>query len=333
MILRIWRKLIILFCTTSDQKIGRYIISNMCRVPSLDYLWLTRFIEYYYPDNGRSVHIYSVYGKKRNQYFNPREVSIFFTGENVCEFKCGWIRKVIRFIDYFEYLDRIKDYKDCFVNDVDISLGFENRKEPNYIRFPNWIGRYFDPKDDKDMIRERIRRINDNAHIPANGAITIVSAHDMWGTRKKVYDGCKECAPILSASTWRNNTNVLKEVYGDNKIEFLSDYKFNICCENVDVKDYVTEKIFDAFSAGTIPIYFGSNNEPEPGIINPKAVIFWDSHGDNMKNKKEISRLLEDDAYYREFIKQPRLFEDAAVEYVHERFVLLKNKLNALINA
>ena len=38
-------------------------------------------------------------------------------------------------------------------------------------------------------------------------------------------------------------------------------YKFSICYENArDIPGYITEKIFDSFFAGCVPIYWGSNN-------------------------------------------------------------------------
>ena len=38
-------------------------------------------------------------------------------------------------------------------------------------------------------------------------------------------------------------------------------YKFSICYENVtDINGYITEKIFDCFKNGTIPIYLGAND-------------------------------------------------------------------------
>jgi len=41
----------------------------------------------------------------------------------------------------------------------------------------------------------------------------------------------------------------------------LSDYKFSICFENAkDIPGYITEKIFDCFFAGSIPIYWGASN-------------------------------------------------------------------------
>lgn len=46
-----------------------------------------------------------------------------------------------------------------------------------------------------------------------------------------------------------------------NKTDCLKNYKFCICYENMrDVKGYITEKIFDCFMAGCVPIYWGASN-------------------------------------------------------------------------
>lgn len=44
----------------------------------------------------------------------------------------------------------------------------------------------------------------------------------------------------------------------DDKIGLLKRYRFNLCFENVRYPGYVTEKIFDAMIANTIPLYFGA---------------------------------------------------------------------------
>jgi hypothetical protein len=45
------------------------------------------------------------------------------------------------------------------------------------------------------------------------------------------------------------------------KFATLKNYRFSICYENMrDVKGYITEKIFDSFSAGNVPIYWGASN-------------------------------------------------------------------------
>lgn len=47
----------------------------------------------------------------------------------------------------------------------------------------------------------------------------------------------------------------------ENKIEVLSRYKFNLCFENAkSFPGYITEKIFDSFFAGTVPVYWGASN-------------------------------------------------------------------------
>lgn len=47
----------------------------------------------------------------------------------------------------------------------------------------------------------------------------------------------------------------------DKKLDTLSKYKFSICYENMcNVKGYITEKIFDCFFAGVVPVYWGADN-------------------------------------------------------------------------
>ena len=47
----------------------------------------------------------------------------------------------------------------------------------------------------------------------------------------------------------------------ENKHETLKGYRFSICYENVgDLQGYITEKIFDCFFAGCVPIYWGASN-------------------------------------------------------------------------
>jgi hypothetical protein len=44
----------------------------------------------------------------------------------------------------------------------------------------------------------------------------------------------------------------------DDKFKTLKDYKFTLCFENSVFPGYVTEKIFDAIFAGSVPIYYGA---------------------------------------------------------------------------
>ena len=59
---------------------------------------------------------------------------------------------------------------------------------------------------------------------------------------------------------WRNR-RALRAVYEGpvkSKYETLSRYRFALCFENMAMPGYITEKIFDCFFVGTIPIYLGA---------------------------------------------------------------------------
>lgn len=44
------------------------------------------------------------------------------------------------------------------------------------------------------------------------------------------------------------------------KVDCLKNYKFCICYENLRINGYITEKIFDVFQSGCVPIYLGAPN-------------------------------------------------------------------------
>lgn len=47
----------------------------------------------------------------------------------------------------------------------------------------------------------------------------------------------------------------------EHKCEVLARTRFSICYENVrDISGYITEKIFDCFFSGCVPVYWGANN-------------------------------------------------------------------------
>ncbi len=55
---------------------------------------------------------------------------------------------------------------------------------------------------------------------------------------------------VAARKTWRGAV--------DSKAETLSRYTFAICFENMVLEGWITEKIFDCFFAGTVPIYLGA---------------------------------------------------------------------------
>ena len=220
-------------------------------------------------------------------------------------------------------------YKDYAISDADLALAFGDVKNDKYLRFPLWIQTCFLPTLNYDDIKNVVQVMN-NAKSQAKKEAICVNRHDVFGLRSKICDDLNESLNISYGGAWRNNTSDLWDKYGNDKLNYMNLFKFNICPENMDAPHYCTEKMFDSFRAGCIPIYAGALNDPEPGVINKDAVIFWNLDGDNTENIKLIKRLKDDEAFYKRFMQQPKLLPSAA-DYVQDRFVKLENKLKVLL--
>jgi hypothetical protein len=58
---------------------------------------------------------------------------------------------------------------------------------------------------------------------------------------------------------WRSLYTIIKTHKGEceSKLEVLSKYCFSVCFENMRLDGYITEKVFDCFYSGCIPLYWG----------------------------------------------------------------------------
>jgi len=73
------------------------------------------------------------------------------------------------------------------------------------------------------------------------------------------------------------------------KLEVNKHYKFTICYENCqNLPGYITEKIFDCFAAGSIPIYWGASNIqdyiPDDCFIDRRAFSSLEKLYDHLQN-------------------------------------------------
>lgn len=95
-----------------------------------------------------------------------------------------------------------------------------------------------------------------------------------------------------------------------NKIDVIKNYRFSICYENSqNVMGYITEKIFDCFTAGNVPIYWGADNVtdyiPKDCFIDRRDFATLDDLYVYLKSMKES----EYDGYIeriRDFLKSDR---------------------------
>lgn len=295
----------------TDDKL--YYEYNQWGADDLEASWYVRFLRYHFPQNTKRVNFFGPLG---NPFFirnNFDGCKVFITNEDV-EHK--FTKLNLYFGDY------------CLKH-VDLALGFGVHKEDKYLRFPYWLTTTFTPEMNEDDIVKRIREINTCIYEKTADCV-LINKHDKKGTREMVYNGVKDILDVKLAGKWHNNTTALWDEFNNDKEAYLKTFKFNICAENDNTEHYVTEKIFDAFIAGCIPLYYGSNNNPEPCLINKDAVIFWEKDSDNAANRELIRRLKEDENYYNEFISQPKLLPYAE-EYVIERFAALKAKFAEIL--
>ena len=220
-------------------------------------------------------------------------------------------------------------YRDYRIDYVDLAMGFGIVDSPKYIRFPYWILTTFEPEYTDEDIVKKVRDINSFRPKKSKDCV-LVCGHDPKKTREMILNKVEKILQVDSAGKWRNNTRDLWDKYNNDKIAYMSNFRFNICAENDNTENYVTEKIFDAFLAGCIPIYYGSNNNPEPGLINKDAVIFWNKDGDNKDSLALIKELNSNTKAYDEFVSQTRLNDETA-EYVIERFNMLRDSLKKIL--
>jgi hypothetical protein len=80
---------------------------------------------------------------------------------------------------------------------------------------------------------------------------------------------------------WRNRSKLISVYKGscDSKYEVMKNYAFALCFENMKMKGYVTEKIFDCFYSGTIPLYWGATDItdliPREAYIDVRQFNTW----------------------------------------------------------
>lgn len=94
---------------------------------------------------------------------------------------------------------------------------------------------------------------------------------------------------------WKNRRALMSIYKGscESKYEVLSRYLFSLCFENMAMQGYVTEKIFDCFYAGTIPLYLGASDIqdliPESAYIDCRKFSTWQALWEYVESLSEES--------------------------------------------
>lgn len=295
----------------------------------------TKFLTKRFPEYSEyNIRFYSVFSdiesiKKDCELYGGKK--IFFSVENLEKISEHKSLKVNNYRTLLEIKRRINSYSDYLSSQVDLCLGYREDCG-KFLQFPGWMFRkdFFPAESEFNDVKKIIDNIN-NVKSKYLLDCVCINSHDALGLRTKIADDLNSVLDITYAGKWRNNTSDLWDKYGNDKLKYMNLFKFNICPENMDAPHYCTEKIFDSFRAGCIPIYAGALNNPLPDVINKNAVIFWDLDGDNADNIKLIKRLKMDEDFYNKFMQQEKLLPSAA-EYVYGRFNKLEEMLRSILS-
>lgn len=279
--------------------------------------WLINFIERRGLLNNKRIKIglYSIFAPFWLSKFDRADIRIFVERENLHKpLMQSWLH---RFLDD----DRI-----------DLSLGFDYLDHPQYMRFPFWImWSVFSPIANYSDIKKQVERMNspENHSYDNRKFCSYVCSHADFG-RKKTYEQFSSIGKIDCDGKLFHNNDDLKTLFNDNKLAYLRNYRFNLTLENTNYKDYVTEKLFEAIDAGCIPIYHGSDNKPEPDILNHDAIIFIEVGAENDDAVKIVRDLNANKKLYLEFASQPRMLPGAA-DKIYNYYEELEARLREII--
>lgn len=239
---------------------------------------------------------------------------------------------------------RFTDYNDYLLNSSDLSLGFKFiENNPNYLRFPLWLMYSLSPTGETFKRNGQywyspsdfVAKINSERNFSRRPiTVSLVARHDHRGNgkglRKLAFNSLRGIGKTQSAGTFMQNTQDLQHKYQNDILKYLQQCQFNICFENTNSAGYVTEKIFQSLLSGSIPIYWGSKNNPEPDILTGKGVIFFDeSNPDEMSDT--VNEILTNDTFRSDFFSAP-ILRESAVEQIKDYYDQLEKKVKQILH-
>lgn len=111
------------------------------------------------------------------------------------------------------------------------------------------------------------------------------------------------------------------------KFKALGKYKFCICYENTNTPGYVTEKILDCFTSGTVPVYLGAENIteiiPERCYINRRN---FDSDLDLYNHLKSV-----DEDTFNTYLENIRAYLDSEEAKIFSQETLVQTFVESIL--
>jgi len=136
------------------------------------------------------------------------------------------------------------------------------------------------------------------------------------GKRAEFYPKISEKLDVIHGGDFLRNTTEIVEKPGNSdyleKIEFISNFKSNLCFDNDTRDGYVCEKILHAFYAGCLPIYWGPKNVGED--FNKNAFIDISDFNTDEEAIDYIQEVLTDDSKLLAYLREP-VFKDNVIPH------------------
>tara|TARA_B100000902_G_scaffold399589_1_gene471211 strand:- start:4226 stop:5119 length:894 start_codon:yes stop_codon:yes gene_type:complete len=230
---------------------------------------------------------------------------------------------------YGENLDRYPPYNniELLKSKFDIIAGFKytNKKE-KIFRFPLWLiyFSFYNFKNEDNIIKYIENKYYENVKKNKTMFATLISRHDRGGQRKLIYNILSNYGNIYCSGNFNNNTNKLGPTQNE-KINYISKSIYNICPENSIYEGYTTEKIFQAFEAGTIPLYWG-HDLPEKEILNKNKYCFC-----NIEDNNILKQQIEDVVLNKNKYIEGKIFNENAKNVIETYYNDLINEIKIYI--
>lgn len=196
------------------------------------------------------------------------------------------VKAICKLFYYGENLNRYPPYNNdkLLYDTFDLIVGFKQTDlSKKQIRFPLWMiyYQYYKYNENDNILTYIQNKYDENIKKSKDIFGSIIARHDRGGKRTMIYNELSKYGVIKSPGKFKNNTKHIGNKKSD-KINYISRGTYNICPENSEYEGYFTEKIFQAFEGGTIPLYWAIDL-PEPEIINKNKYCFC-----NTNNKEEL---------------------------------------------
>lgn len=184
-------------------------------------------------------------------------------------------------------------------NLFDYAIGFENLSYGDrYIRVPNYI---MNPKYKDDIDRMLHKHEKVSMEVKTDFCSYVVSNGEGNSIRTLFFEELCKYKKVNSGGRYQNNIGIPEGV--SDKYEFQKKHKFSICFENSSQPGYITEKLIQGFSAGTIPIYWGAGNVTD--YFNEEAMVIVKGLSDVPNAINKVKMIDTDDLLFQKMLTSP----------------------------